>query len=101
MTSPFHLLDLLQSLDITLATVEACREEGSHELPGELPADDLRAEAEHVHVVVLDALMRGVGVVTDRRADPGDLAGGERYVRRLEKVNEMEKVMKSGEVTTA
>ena len=27
--------------------------------------------------------------------------GGERYVRRLEKVNEMEKVMKSGEVTTA
>jgi ribose 5-phosphate isomerase B len=27
--------------------------------------------------------------------------GGERYVRRLEKVNELEKVMKSGEVTTA
>jgi ribose 5-phosphate isomerase B len=27
--------------------------------------------------------------------------GGERYVRRLEKVIEMEKVMKSGQVTTA
>ena len=27
--------------------------------------------------------------------------GGERYVRRLEKVNEMEKVMKDGHVTTA
>src|SRR5207249_1808732 len=28
--------------------------------------------------VVLDALMRGVGVVADRRADPGQLAGGDR-----------------------
>ena len=27
--------------------------------------------------------------------------GGERYVRRLEKVNEMERTMKSGEITTA
>jgi ribose 5-phosphate isomerase B len=27
--------------------------------------------------------------------------GGERYVRRLDKVNEMERTMKSGEITTA
>ena len=70
MTSPFQLLDLLQSSDVTLAAVETCREEGAHELRRELAADHLRAEAEHVHVVVLDALVRGVGVVADRRSDP-------------------------------
>ena len=45
---------------------------------GERRPDDLGAEAEHVHVVVLDALVRRVDVVADRRADPGDLAGGDR-----------------------
>ena len=44
----------------------------------ELGADHLGAEAEHVHVVVLDALVRGVDVVADRGADPRELAGGDR-----------------------
>ena len=41
-------------------------------------ADDARAEAQHVHVVVFDGLMRGVGVVADRRADARELVGGNR-----------------------
>ena len=41
-------------------------------------ADDLRAEAEHVHVVVLDRLVGAVEVVADRRADAGHLAGRDR-----------------------
>ena len=50
----------------------------AHELAGERRADDLGAEAEHVHVVVLDALVRGVAVVADRGADAADLRGGDR-----------------------
>src|SRR5439155_24005242 len=38
----------------------------------------LRAETEHVHVVVLDALVRGVPIVADRGADAGDLRSGDR-----------------------
>ena len=49
-------------------------EERAHELGGEARPDHLGAEAEHVHVVVLDALVRGVDVVADRRADPDELA---------------------------
>ena len=48
------------------------------DLEGERRADDARAEAQHVHVVVLDRLMRGVGVVAHRGANPGKLARGNR-----------------------
>src|SRR3954452_8088813 len=75
---PFHLFDLLKPLDVTLAAVEAGREEGSRQLGGHFGADDLGAEAEHVHVVVLDALVRGIGVVADRCADARDLVGRDR-----------------------
>src|SRR5918999_1596911 len=54
---PFHCFDLLQPRDVALAPVELRSEEGAHEVEGELAADDLGAEAEHVHVVVLDALV--------------------------------------------
>ena len=69
---------LLQSSDVPLPAVELRAEERAHELGGELGADHLGAEAEHVHVVVLDALVRRVGVVADRGADPGELAGRDR-----------------------
>src|SRR5205814_2365885 len=59
----FHCCDFLQSPDITLAAVEPCREERPDQVGGKGRADDLRAEAEDVHVVVLDALVRGVDVV--------------------------------------
>src|SRR5215208_2860865 len=69
-----HFFDLFQSSDIALAAVETCREEPAHELRGDRGAHHLTTQAEHVHVVVLDALVRGVGVVADRGADPGELA---------------------------
>src|ERR1700730_534719 len=75
---PFHRFNLFQSLYITLAAVESCPEERAHELDGEAGPDHLRAEAEDVHVVVLDALVRGVDVVTDRSADAAHLRGGNR-----------------------
>src|ERR1051325_1985125 len=73
-----HFLDLLQSSAVALAAVEAGGEEGAHELARELDAHDLTTQAEHVHVVVLDALVRGVRVVADSRSDAGELARGNR-----------------------
>src|SRR5215210_8219344 len=70
-----HRFDLSEPLDITLSAVEPGAQECAHEVERELRADHLGAEAEDVHVVVLDALVRGVRVVADRGADPGDLAG--------------------------
>src|SRR3954463_1278298 len=76
---PFHLGHLFEALRVArLLRVEPRGNERGYELARERRAHDLRAEAEHVHVVVLDALMRAVGVVTDRRADPGLLARRDR-----------------------
>ena len=44
-----------------------------------LDADHPAAQAQHVDVVVLDALMGGVGVMDGGGADPADLAGGDRH----------------------
>src|SRR5262249_56281399 len=75
---PFHRLDLHEPLDVPLAAVELGREERGHELACDGRADDLGAEAEDVHVVVLDALVGAVDVVADRRPDPRELARGDR-----------------------
>src|SRR5436190_8488232 len=74
----FHRFDLLEPADVALAAVELRGQEGADELGGERRADDLGPEAEDVHVVVLDPLMRRIGVVADRRADPRELARGDR-----------------------
>src|SRR5687768_11153147 len=71
----FHSGDLFQPLHVALPTVELCLEEGPDEIGGELGPDDLGAEAEHVHVVVLDTLVGRVRIVADRGADPRQLAG--------------------------
>ena len=70
-----HRLDLAQARDVALASVEARLQKRPDEVGGQLGADDLRAQAEHVQVVVLDALVRRVGVVADRGPDSGELAG--------------------------
>ena len=67
-----------QSFHIALAAVEPCRDESRDEVARKRRPDDLRAEAENVHVVMLYALVRGIDVVADRRANPGKLAGGDR-----------------------
>src|SRR5690348_8364547 len=75
---PFELGHLGEPVGVPSPAHEAGTEEGAHELAAELGADDLGAETEDVHVVVLDALVRGVGVVADRGTDPGDLRGRDR-----------------------
>ena len=56
---------------------EVGAEEGFDEFAGKFDADDAGAEAEDVHVVVLDGLMGGVGVVTEAGADAVDFVGGD------------------------
>jgi hypothetical protein len=73
MLHPFHSSDLFQPPTVAVAAIELGPEEGTHELGGELCPHDLGAEAEDVHVVVLDALVRRVRVVTDSRTDSGEL----------------------------
>src|SRR5918999_1312801 len=75
---PFQFLDLLQPTHVASPAVEFRIEEGSSQLGCELLADDLRADAEHVHVVVLDTLVRRVRVVARRGANTGEFAGGDR-----------------------
>jgi hypothetical protein len=48
-----------------------------HYFHREIFADDTRTNAEEVHVVVLDALVGGVCVVTEAGADTGKLVGGD------------------------
>ena len=76
----FDGLDLPEPADVALLAGELRERERRHDLRRQRGADHARAEAEHVDVVVLDRLVRGVGVVRRRRADPGELAG--RHGRR-------------------
>src|SRR5829696_437949 len=78
MSLPFHRRHFPQPRHVPLAAVEARAEVRADEVGRELGAHDLGAEAEHIHVVVLDALVGGVHVVADGRADPFELARGHR-----------------------
>src|SRR5689334_8389763 len=57
---PFERRHLGEAVGVAAPADEASAEEGVDELSRELAAHDLGAEAEHVHVVVLDSLMGGV-----------------------------------------
>src|SRR5689334_8651753 len=78
MVGPFESLDFPQTEHVPLASPELGGQERANQVGGQLGADDLRPEAEHVHVVVLDALVCGVHVVADRGADTRQLARGDR-----------------------
>src|SRR5215210_5109635 len=54
----FHCFDLLKPPAVPLAAVELSGEKDPHELGGHVGADHARADAQHVHVVVLHALVR-------------------------------------------
>ena len=58
---------------------ELCAEEGIDDLAGQRRSDNPRADAEHVHIVVLDGLMRGVSVVADGGADAWKFIGRNRH----------------------
>lgn len=62
---------------MTLFASKLRTEEGLDEFDGDGLADDPGADAEDVHVVVLDPLVGGVVVVADAGADAGDLVGGD------------------------
>src|SRR6266540_722416 len=70
--------DLREATRVPLLAVEPSGEERLRELQREGLGDDERPEREHVHVVVLDPLVRRVVVVADARADAGDLVRGDR-----------------------
>src|SRR5262249_10459920 len=78
---PFHRCNLLEPRHVAVSAVEAPGEEHVHEQGRDRRPDDLRAEAQDVHVVVLDRLVGAVEVVADRRADAGHLAGRDRRAR--------------------
>src|SRR4029079_1871510 len=72
-----HFMELANAAAEVLLGAELGLQEGVDQLHGQLVADDLGAEAHHVDVVVLDALVRRVHVVAERGADAGDLVGGD------------------------
>ena len=57
---------------------EASVQERANQLAGELDTDDTTAEHQHVHVIVLNALVRRIGVVAQSGAHPGNPVGGHR-----------------------
>jgi transketolase len=69
------MCDLFQPSYVTLASLELCLEVRAHQLSRELGPHNLGAEAEDVHVVVLDTLVRRVGVVADGCSDSDELVG--------------------------
>src|SRR5438128_3562126 len=69
--------DLGQPARVPLLGGEAGGDERAHEVDRQLLADDPGADAEDVHVVVLDRLVRRVVVVADAGPDTGKLVGGD------------------------
>ena len=65
------ILDIHHHIDseAVSATLEAVSEEGVDDIKGEAGADNSRAHAEHVSVVVESGHLRRVGVGAERRAD--------------------------------
>src|SRR3990172_240710 len=53
----------VQAPEVPLFAAEARADERRHQLARQLDADDARAQAQHVHIVVLDALAGRVRIV--------------------------------------
>ena len=50
---------------------------GADDFAGGLDTDDAGAETEHIHIVVLDSLVRRVGIVAEAGAGSADFVGGD------------------------
>src|SRR5581483_2942352 len=68
---------LRQAAAVPLLLAEARARERRDDVPCELRPDHARPDAEDVHVVVLDALVRRVVIVADARADSRELVRGD------------------------
>ena len=55
--------DFGQAAAVTLFAVELRGKKRPHQIASECRANDARAQAEDVHIIVLDALMRGINIV--------------------------------------
>ena len=60
---------------MTRQIAECGTEVGSHDLQGKLDRHDPAAQAEHIEIVMLDALVGRIRVVADGGPDPGHLRG--------------------------
>src|SRR5437763_7071043 len=78
-TRALDLVDLAAPADVSLLVADLRAEERGDDLRRELGADHTRTEAQHIESVVLDSLMRRVGVVDRRGTDPTDLARRDRH----------------------
>src|SRR5690348_11026913 len=74
----FQRADLAKAPLVAGLVTEPGVQERPHQLPGQLDPDDTRSEHQHVHVVVLDTLVRGVRVVAQPGPDAGQLVGRDR-----------------------
>src|SRR3990172_4418676 len=66
-------LHLIEASSVALRVREGRGFPGADHVERELRPDNARAQAEHIHVVVLDSLPRREGIVADRRAHTRDL----------------------------
>ena len=64
--------------EMSVLAAETSREERANQVLGEFHADHAFAEHQDVHVVVLHALVRGIGVVAQARANARDPVRGDR-----------------------
>src|SRR3972149_1764935 len=71
-----HFRHLVQAAAQALLPLEAGGQDRLHQLHRNRVADDARAQAEHVHIVVLHALARGVRVVAEGGANAAHLVRG-------------------------
>ena len=67
-----------EAAPMSLLAREASIQERLNQLVGEFDTDDTTAEHQYVHVVVLNALVRRIGVVAQSGADPGNPVCGHR-----------------------
>jgi hypothetical protein len=68
--------DFSQSSRVPGSGAVASIQESSHDLERDFRADNPGADTEDIHVVVLDSLTGGVGVVAEASSDTGKLVGG-------------------------
>ena len=73
----FNIIHLCQPAEVALLPRESRSEECLDQLSRKLDADDTGAKAKDIHVVVLDSLMGGLGVVAKAGANTVNLVCGD------------------------
>lgn len=74
--SAFDVGYFIHSSGVMLGGRVASVDEGADDLVGQFGADDASSEAQDVHIVMLDPLSSGVGVVAYSRADAWEFVRG-------------------------